>query len=411
MSAECPAGKANHKETVDRLVRRFDHHDPELSVEVLNDVYDGLLAGPQVQRTEAHGGFSYVTRYEDICEVSRNPQTFCSGKGVRFPRQTGTPLAIPPEIDRPLHTEYRKLFMDVLSAPKVRAAEPFLRELTNKLLRDYVAGPQDNFSQHVAVQLPIRAVGTLVGWDLNASDEMQGHALAILEHYGKAEAVDAVRKLSAIAQAEIDARRVNPRDDYLTVLINAKVEGRQLTDDELQNILRTFIFAGFETTAHMIGSLMAYLAQQPELQERIRTDDAALANFVEEALRMFPPVQTMFRTVVTPTELHGVQLPPGEAVGLLYAAANRDPKKFEHPEKLDVDRANAFEHVSFGFGIHRCAGSQLARAEIRILLEELRQYPPFTLGGPVVFRPHLMGGQMMGPERLPISFRSTGERA
>jgi cytochrome P450 len=301
--------------------------------------------------------------------------------------------------------------MDVLSAPKVRAAEPFLRELTNKLLRDYVAGPQDNFSQHVAVQLPIRAVGTLVGWDLSASDEMQGHALAILEHYGEAGAVDAVRKLSAIAQAEIDARRANPRDDYLTVLINAKVEGRQLTDDELQNIVRTFIFAGFETTAHMIGSLMAYLAQQPELQERIRTDDAALANFVEEALRMFPPVQTMFRTVVTPTELHGVQLPPGEAVGLLYAAANRDPKKFEHPEKLDVDRANAFEHVSFGFGIHRCAGSQLARAEIRILLEELRQYPPFTLGGPVVFRPHLMGGQMMGPERLPISFRSTGERA
>jgi cytochrome P450 len=402
---------ANRQQVVDRLVQGFDHQDPELSIDVVNVVYRGLLGGPQVHRAEAHGGVAYLTRYADIVEVSKKPQVYCSGQGVRCPRQANAPLSIPAETDRPLHTEYRKLFLNVMSPPRVRDAEPYLRELTEGLMRDYVAGPQSDFVQDVAVQLPIRAVSALVGLDLAASDEMQRHAEAILEHYGKPEALAGLNGLSAIAKAEIDERRARPRDDYLTTLVNTEIQGRPLTDDELQNMIRTFMFAGFETTAHMIGSMMLYLAEHPDMQLRVRQDDTALENFVEEALRLFLPVHTMFRTVVVPAKLGNTEMKPGEVVGMLYGAANRDPERFENPDDFDIDRPDVRQHLSFGFGAHLCAGSQLARTEMWVLLKVLRSYPPFALGGPVKFLPHLMGGQMMGPEHLPISFNTTGEGA
>lgn len=405
MGADQATGRRTDREQViDRLTRRFDHQDPELSIEIVNDVYRNLLAGCPVQRTDAHGGYIYVTRYADIVEVSKKTGTYSSAQGVRCPRQADAPLSIPAETDKPLHSEYRKLFLNVLSPPKVREAEPFLRELTEGLVRDYVAGPQQDFVQDVAVQLPIRAVGALVGIDLKASGEMQRHVEGILAHYGKPEALNALNALSAMAQMEIDERRATPRSDYLTTLVNTEVDGRLLTDDELQNMLRTFMFAGFETTAHMIGSIMFYLAEHPDIQQRVRGDDDALMNFVEEALRLFPPVHTMFRTVVQPAKLRDAGLQPGEVVGMLYGAGNRDPEKFENPDLFDMDRPNVRSHLSFGFGAHLCAGSQLARTEMWTLLRVLRDYPPFSLGGPVKFLPHLMGGQMMGPEHLPISF-------
>ena len=389
MAADQATGtRTDHAQVIERLTKRFDHQDPELSIEVVNDLYRNLLSGCPVQRTDAHGGFTYLTRYADIVEVSKKPGIYSSAQGVRCPRQANAPLSIPAETDKPLHTEYR----------------PFLRELTEGLVRDYVAGPQRDFVQDVAVQLPIRAVGALVGIDLKASSEMQRHVEAILAHYGKPEALGALDALSAMAQLEIDERRAKPRNDYLTILVNTRIDGRLLSDDELQNMLRTFMFAGFETTAHMIGSIMLYLAEHPDIQQRVREDDDALMNFVEEALRLFPPVHTMFRTVVEPAKLRDTPLQPGEVVGLLYGAGNRDPEKFETPDMFDMDRPNVRNHLSFGFGAHLCAGSQLARTEMWTLLRVLRSYPPFSLAGPVTFLPHLMGGQMMGPEHLPISF-------
>ncbi|MFN3472584.1 MAG: cytochrome P450 [Blastomonas sp.] len=409
--ATAMATRPEHHQVVDRLTKRFDHQDPQLSPDVLNDVYRGLLDGPAIHQSDVHGGVAYLTRYDDVVAVEKNTQVFSSAQGVRCPRQANQPLSIPAETDKPMHTEYRRLFLNVLSPPQVRKAEPFLRELTEALVRDYVAGPQDDFCQNVATQLPIRAVGELIGLDLHSSGEMQKHVEALLLHYGKPEALQALNGLTQIAQVEIDARRANPRDDYLTALTTAKVDGRLLTDEELQNMMRTFMFAGFETTAHMIGSMMLYLAEHPDVQKRVREDDQALINCVEECLRFLPPVQTMFRTVTTSTCLRDVELAQGDTVGLLYAAANRDAAKFENPDAFDIDRSNARLHLSFGFGQHLCAGSHLARREMHILLEVLRDYPPFTLGGPVTMLPHLMGGQMMGPEHLPISFKTTEERA
>ena len=406
MSAPSLAEPAEAQDDIlERMAGRFDHHDPALGIGVIYDVYNRLLEGPPIQRTEAHGGFTMLTRFADVVHVSKHPEIFSSQQdGVRHPPIAGAPRAIPAEIDRPLHNEYRRLFLNILSPPKVRDAEPFLTALTEGLVRDYVAGPQTDFVQDVAVQLPIRAVGALVGWDIGSSDEMQHHVEVMQLNYGKPEGIEAMQALGRIAQVEIDARRAEPRGDYLTTLVNTRINGQLLTDDELQNIIRTFIFAGFETTAHMIASIMVYLAEHPKMQERIRADDEALVNFMEEAVRLFPPVHSMFRRVRKPTKIRDTQFAPGDRVGMFYGAANRDPEQFDHPNDFDIDRPNIRQHLSFGFGAHLCAGSQLARTEMTILLKILRKYPIFRLSGPPGFPPHLMGGQMMGPEHLPISF-------
>ena len=389
---------------VERLVRSFDHLDPALDHTVLTEVYQRFATGCPVRSTDAHGGFKLVTRHDDINDIARQPEAFSSTPSVLHPVHEGRPPSIPIEFDPPAHPAYRKLFMDVLSAPQVKRVEPWLRELTDRLLTDFIKGPELDFVHGVAAQLPIRAIGHLLGWGEDATEQMQEFAATVLEHLGQPKMLEAFASLAALATEEINDRKRNPRDDYLTKLIQTDFDGRPLTDDELLNIFRTFVFAGYETTTHALSSLIHHLAMHPELQERLRADPALVNTAVEEGLRLFPPVQTMFRTVRTPTELRGVRLEAGDRLALLYGPANLDPQRFECPAEFRIDRETARQHISFGAGAHYCAGAPLARAEMRIMLEALTTYPPYELAGEPKYLPHLMMGQMMGVDYLPLRF-------
>lgn len=389
---------------VDQFIERFDHHDPALTADVLDDVYDGLLSSSRMPWTDAHGGVRLVPHWDDINAVERNCPVFSSAQGVLHPPQDHRPKVIPLEMDRPEHPAMRKLFTDILGAPRVKHAEPYLRNLAEKVVAEFCEGDDDDFVEAVAVQLPIRAIGHLLGWEEAASVEIQANATMMFEHYGTPEAMDAAMEVGRLYQAQIDDRRANPRDDYLTSLLHREVDGRLLTDEELRNIVQTFIFAGFETTSHAIGSTVYYLAQHPEVQDLLRESPGKIINTVEEGLRLFPPVHNMFRTVVEPATMHDVDLAPGDVVALLYGAANTDPEKFECPHEFQVDRANAQQHLAFGVGPHFCAGAPLARAEIRLLLEVLTTYPNYELAGTPQHLPHLIAGQMMGLKYLPLRF-------
>jgi cytochrome P450 len=189
------------------------------------------------------------------------------------------------------------------------------------------------------------------------------------------------------------------------MLIDARIDGgRALTDAELTNLLLTFLFAGHETTISVLGSLTVVVATDLALQERLRQNPSMIAPTVEEVLRLFPPGHSQFRTVTTPTCLHGRDLIAGDKVMLLLAAANRDPEKFDEPDTFDPHRANVRQHVTFGFGSHLCAGHHLARAEIAIFLETmLDRCPPFTLSDDVKFGPFRFG-HLLGWDHIPIEF-------
>jgi cytochrome P450 len=395
-----------HTDDVERLAATFDHLDNGLNYDVLQEVYGRLIAGCPVSKTSAHGGYALVTRYDDIVEVEKDTKTFSSAQdGVMHPPHEGRPRSIPIEFDGAVHIAYRKLFMEVLSAPRVRKLLPYLQDLTERMLDAFAAGDDDDFVQHVAVQIPVRAVGHLLGLGEDANEQMQAFATEVLEHAGTPKMVDALQELDALALRHCEQRRDQPGTDYLTTLVQMDFGGRRLTDDELQNTIRTFVFAGFETTAHAIGSLVHHLVVNPDLQEGMRSGALPLEGIVEEGLRLLPPVHTMFRTVTRPTELNGSELSEGERVVLLYAAANRDPDKFENPDAFCPARANPRQHIAFGIGPHYCAGATLARAEIHVLLEALAKRPPLELVGVPRHNPQLMMGQMMGVDYLPLRFQ------
>ncbi|WP_143020250.1 cytochrome P450 [Sinosporangium album] len=320
------------------------------------------------------------------------------------PAHAGRAPSIPIEFDGAVHTAYRKLFLEVLSAPRVRGIEPYLRDLTERVLDAFAEGADIDFVERVAVQIPVRAVGHLLGLGESANEQLQAFARVVLEHAGTPAMIEAMKELDALAKTHLDERRAQPRDDYLSTLVQLDFDGRPLAEDELLNIIRSFVFAGFETTARSIASLVHHLVTHPELQTRMRSDSASIEGFVEEGLRLFPPVHTMFRTVTTPTTLHDTPLEEGERLVLLYGAANRDPEQFADAETFNPDRANARQHLAFGIGAHYCVGATLARAEIRILLEALAARPPLELVGAPRHLPRLMMGQMMGVDYLPLRF-------
>ncbi len=390
-----------------RLVRNFDHLDPALDHEVLDQVYRGLSDGAPVTTTTSHGGFALVCGHAEILEVEKDWATYSSAGGVLHPVHEGRSRNIPTEYDPPEHTAYRKLFMELLSVPRVRKVEPFLRELTQRVVREYVDSSEVDFVAGVAVQLPIRAIGSLLGWGESASRDIQVFATSMLEHLGTPKMAEGIQLFSQLALAEIEDRRKNPRDDYITSLLELDFGGRPLTDAELISIMQTFAFAGFETTAHAIGSLVHHLALHPELQDRLRREPELLDNVVEEGLRLFLPVHTMFRTVTRPAHIGGVDLAEDDRLVLMYGVANRDASVFEDPHEFIADRDNARSHLSFGIGTHYCAGAPLARAEIRVLLDVLRDYPNYALAAEPRYLGQLMMGQMQGVDYLPLEFART----
>ncbi|WP_123024358.1 cytochrome P450 [Mycolicibacterium stellerae] len=403
---QTPGVDVPNAEDVERLSETFDHLDSELNYDVLQQVYSRLHAGCPVPKTPAHGGYALVTRYDDIVEVEKNTKTFSSGRdGVLHPPHEGRSRSIPIEFDGPEHLAYRKLFMEALSAPRVRKLRPYLEDLTERMLDRFADGDDVDFVQNVAVQIPVRAVGHLLGLGEDANEEMQSFATMVLENAGTPKMVEGLQQLDALSAVHCNQRRERPGTDYLSTLVHLDFGGRPLTDDELMNIIRSFVFAGFETTARAIGSLVHHLVTHAEIQADLRSGSLPLEGVVEEGLRLFPPVQNMFRTATAATTLNGSELTEGERLVLLYAVANRDPAQFEDPESFCPVRANPRQHVAFGIGAHYCAGATLARAEIHVLLQALVKRPPLELAGTPRHSPHLMMGQMMGVDYLPLRFQ------
>jgi len=208
--------------------------------------------------------------------------------------------------------------------------------------------------------------------------------------------------------AQIEERRARPRDDMLTDLVNARIEGHApLSVPEMLSLLQQLLVAGNETTTNLIGSMMALVLRQPEILQAVRENPNLATGVVEEALRLESPVQGLFRTTTQEVELGGIRLPKGAHLQLLYASGNRDPAQFACPERLDIHRANAATHLAFGGGIHFCIGAPLARLEGRVALQTLIQRLPnlrLEPGQPLTRVPHFF---LRGFEHLYVSWDVT----
>ena len=331
-----------------------------------------------------------LTTYDDVSDLLRR-----NNRGVvSFPNEpdglnlSGARAAqIPIELDGPEHRQYRQ-YLDPLFAPKVVAQlEDQLRIQCNRLIDEFIEAGHCDFVEGFALPFPGATVLAIMGWPLEDLHRMNGWADVIMHGIPGApiEEQNAARakahgEFSAYMLEKIPQWRAAPRkDDVTSVMLDAEIDGKKMTDDQLFDFFLLMMLAGLDTVQSVLSRTAVYFAAHPEQWDRMFEDPAMLAPAIEELLRWAtPPVPT--RTVTDDhIEIRGIQIPRGERVHAPLGSANRDPQYYPDPDEVKFDRP-AKPHLAFGVGPHRCVGLHLARLELKIAYEELhRRLPAFEL--------------------------------
>ena len=276
------------------------------------------------------------------------------------------------------------------------------RDLCSRLIDGFLADGRADAAADYAQQIPVRVIAHILGVPESLSDTFTGWVRAVLEFADDEERRrEGTLALIEYFVTELERRKSEPGDDLLSALLQAEQDGLPLEDAVVLGIAAITLIAGADTTWSAIGSSLWHLATHPEDAKTLATDPEAMPLAIEELLRAYSPV-TMARIVTSDVEFEGCPMKAADKVLMNFPAANRDPEAFEDPDKVILDRAHN-RHVAFGSGIHRCAGSNLARMELRVAIEEwLRRIPDFRIeeGAEVTWA----GGQVRGPRSVPVVF-------
>lgn len=348
-------------------------------------------------------GFWAVVRHEDIGHISKNPKLFCSGQGVQF-------QDAPPELleasqsflamDAPRHTKLRKIVSAAFTPKQVARVEDRIAQRAATIVDELLEQGSGDFVQLVAKKLPM---GTI--YDLMGAPEEYQDALAesadllvatndpdVLENLGLEDPLaaggQALMGLLGPAMELIAARRQDPRDDLMTNLVQAEVDGESLTDPEIGAFFVLLSVAGNDTTRNTIAHAMRQLTEHPDQRAWLTEDlDGRMRYAVEEFVRHASPVLTFRRTAVEDTELRGHRIAAGDKVVMFYESGNRDDEVFADPQRFDLSR-DPNPHVGFGGGgPHFCMGNMLARTQLRQIFSQLlTRAPGLTVGEPEMLR-------------------------
>ena len=334
-----------------------------------------------------------VSRWEDIQTVQRDPLTFSVNKGYHTQQAKGFaeefqqilrekgggyfPDAI--MSDPPYHTRVRKLMESAFTAHRVKDLEPRIEAVVDGLLAELADKGAMDAVTDFAQPLTIRIICEQLGLDGSIKDRIARWSTAVTAQIGRMQ--DREEMLGHAAQicdlqqyliAKMREREADPREDMISDIVHARDgegEGSVLTFEEAVSLIRALLIAGNETTATALSNLVLILATEPDVAEMLRAsadDDRLMNRFVEELLRIEPPVRGLSRMTTKEVELGGRVLPEGAHLLLLYASANDEPEIFPEPRRFDMERKNIMKHVSFGGGVHKCVGLALARMEIKV---------------------------------------------
>jgi cytochrome P450 len=275
--------------------------------------------------------------------------------------------------------------------------------LCNALIDEFIDKGKADAAADYAQHIPVRVISNMLGVPLDMEEKFTGWVRGVLENMHDME----LRKRSRLAiieyfLAQVEDRKKNPREnDLISELMNTEVEGKKVPIEYVLGVCNLMLVAGIDTTWSAIGSVMWHMAQHPEHRKQLRENDALWPTAIEELLRVYAPV-TMARIVDRDIEFQGCPMKAGDRVLMAFPAANRDPRQFENPDEVILDREHN-RHVAFGSGIHRCAGSNLARLEVRIALQTwLERIPEFELIDPTTVT--WAGGQVHGPRSCMVKF-------
>lgn len=352
-------------------------------------------------------GFWALSTYPEVLAVSKDPVTYCSGKGIllididrELPETPGALLYYDP----PDHGRYRKLVQPAFAPSRIRALEEPIRERARTLIDQIVVGEAVDIVDVLAVPFPLLVIADLLGVPGEDWEAMRRwtDALIALASEASDENIEIATEMATYFLEVIAQRRQDPRDDLVSTLATVTVDGEQLDDAELMMFCGQLLVAGNETTRNLVSAGVVALAQNPEQWARLVADRSLVPSAVEELLRWTTPVISFLRTATRDVELRGQTIASGDPLLLLYASANRDEATFGPTAgALDVGREHNAQ-LAFGFGEHYCIGAALARLEGRIVLEELLDR--FTTLEPAAPAERLASNVIAGITRADVTF-------
>jgi len=389
------------------VVDHFDHLSPEFAQSLHPSLAKARRLCP-VTHSDRYGGFWMASRYEDVLAIAQDWETWSSELGITVPYQE-TPAGMkimPVAVDPPLQRTFKRLINPYFTPKAVAPWEEPTRALVNRLIDRFAAAGHCDFIEALARPFPGLAFFDLA---LHAPAEDLAEVndwatAASLTHLP--ESRDSMLKLAGWIGNFINARRqAGPRGDVVDAVLDADIEGRPISVAEAIGTIQLLILGGLETTSGALGMTMQRFCANPEIPEMLRTRPDLIPDAVEELLRLDGSFICIGRTARHDTEVGGRLISAGERILIYWASANRDEEEFDRPDEFVIDRARN-RHIAFGAGPHRCAGSNLARLNLRVALEEItRRLGDFELDLAPGERIEYHSTFNRAPERVPITFR------
>jgi cytochrome P450 len=416
------------------LVERGTLKDPEILAHP-RAFYRALRHRDPIHYDEKLGSW-LITRHEDICSVQSDPITFSVNQGYHEQQARGMqdefreilrkdgggyfPDAI--MSDPPYHTRIRKLMESAFTAHRVKELEPRIEGVVGRLLDEVIAGKNGRCDavRDIAVPITVRVIVEQLGLDHGMEEKISRWSVAVTAQIGRMQTreqmVENARQICELQHyviGKMKEREVSPREDMISDIVHAEVTNadgskERLTFEEAVSLVRAILIAGNDTTATAIGNLFFLLTTRPGMAavlEECDQDERRLNRFVEELVRVEPPVRALSRMATKDVAVNGVTIPKGAHILLVYGSGNDDETVFSDPRNFDMERPNIGRHVAFGGGPHRCVGLALARMEIKVACREvIKRMTDIRLAIPAEEIEYVPTVAVRTLESLPISF-------
>ncbi|GMU78465.1 MAG: putative cytochrome P450 123 [Acidimicrobiia bacterium] len=381
----------------------YDPFDPALHADPY-PAYARLRALDGPYHNEERG-FWALSRFDDVLRALHDPKTFCSSQGITIGPPPTALLPMMIMMDPPRHDRLRRLVSRAFTPRAIAALEPRVHEIAAGLAAELADQSDADFVATFAEPLPTMVIAELLGVDTEdrAFFKTKSNQLVRqnpLVEGGRRESLDAAAALYEYFDAVVDDRRARPRDDLVTALTVAEIDGERLGRDELLGFCFLLLVAGNETTTNLLGNSAIVLHDHPDVRAGLAAAPEGLPDAVEELLRFDSPVQGLARRTTRTVDVDGTTIPEGDQVLLLFGSANRDDAEFPDPDRFEPDR-RPDRHLAFGHGIHYCLGASLARLETCVGLGAVlavdAEYEIDRDG-----LEWIRSGPIRGPQRLPI---------
>ncbi len=398
MPNDIPASFVPEHVQADRVFDLDIYNDARFT-EDLHESYTTLHEdAPDIFYTPRNGGHWVFSRFDDMAKVLRDYNHF-SVREMQIPRVENPPVFIPLSLDPPQSVPYRQALMPHFTLNAVQALEPRVRQFAIEIIEAVADKGGCEFVEDISSQFPVSVFMELMGMPLDRLTEFREIADAFFNARENEEMALLVGKIVGLMTEIVEMRTESRKDDLISQMVDFKIEGRAITLEELQSMLLIMFLGGMDTVTNVASYAFRHLANDQQLQQRLAQEPEIIPNFVEEAIRCFAVVNSP-RIVTHDFEMFDIQFREGDMVLCMLPLGGRDGRRFDAPNEFDPDRKQK-AHITFSAGPHMCLGSNLARMELRILVEEwVKRIPAFSLKPGV--RHVSRAGTVMALESLPL---------